>query len=175
MNKATEQLFEMIRKWLRQRKTTQTSLAHALGIKQPSLSGMLSGKTKLPKKRLQEIIKILKPDDSDINRAFFLYCTPEQKFDIKPPYTKNEDIVKSIKMSDEVIGKANKLKLNLSDLNTYRLLEYWRDLSDSKRYEILSILAQINETRDLSFSTKNSFYKRNLDLCDSEINKGERK
>lgn len=173
MNKATEQLFEMIKKWLRQRKTTQTSLAHALGIKQPSLSGMLSGKTKLPKRRLQEIIKILKPDDSDINRAFFLYCTSEQ--DLDTPYSENEDIVKSIKMSDEVISKSNKLKLNLSDQNTYRLLEYWRDLSDSKRYEVLSILAHIKEKGELPGSTKNSFYERNLDLFDSEVNKGERK
>ncbi len=161
MNREAKQLFEMIQKWIRQRHTTQTALAKALGIKQPSLSGMLSGKIKLPKKRLQEIIKILNPDENDIALARILYFDAEQEDNT---INKNPDE-----------NVSNKLNIDLSDQNTIRLLEYWRDLSDSKRYEILSILAQFKETGILPKNTTLSFFERNMDLHNSEVNEGERK
>lgn len=156
MNRETEQLFDMIKKWIKQRNTTQSALAQALGIKQPSLSGMLSGKIKLPKKRLQEIIKILKPDKNDIALARILYFDSEQDEDCS-----------SLNFSDDNAYKASQLNLDLSDQNTFKLLEYWRDLSDSKRYEILAILAQFKETGILPQNSKASFLERSLDLCNS--------
>lgn len=173
MNKEAEQLFEMIKRWLKQRKTTQTALAQALGIKQPSLSGMLSGRIRLPKKRLQEIIEFLKPNNDDIALARLLYFGFKEESANNKTSFSDENTTENIKISDEMIYKSNQLKLNLSDQNTYKLLEYWRDLSDSKRYEILAIMAQIKETGNIG--VKSSFCERKLDLYNSEVNRGEKK
>ena len=100
-------------------------------------------------------------DENDIALARILYFDAEQEDNT---INKNPDE-----------NVSNKLNIDLSDQNTIRLLEYWRDLSDSKRYEILSILAQFKETGILPKNTTLSFFERNMDLHNSEVNEGERK
>ena len=64
----------MINSWLKSHKITQTALAQSLGIKQATLSMMLSGKTKLPLNRLKEIISLLEPPRQESDKALWLYA-----------------------------------------------------------------------------------------------------
>jgi len=160
MDTSSEQLFEMIKRWLREKNITQTSLARILGIRQPSLSAMFSGKTKLPLKRFQAILQILNPEDGEAQKALLLYgMSGQSELEKKIPVPENtldffrkqkeeikQESAADLDCPDNASGKKHHFRELLSEPDTIRLLEYWQELSESKRYEILAVLAQIKET-----------------------------
>jgi len=118
---------DLIRSWMRDKKITQTTLAHKMGITQASLSMMLSGKANLPRRRLQEIVELLSPPEDQVRKVLLHYSADGSK------------ITEQLADLETVQG------IDFHEPITITLLEYWRAMPLSQRYELLAKAAEIRE------------------------------
>jgi len=157
MTSPTEKLLALIHGWMRAKKATQTALAEHMNLRQASLSMILSGKTKLPKRRLQQFINLLSPPAEEAREALLLFGAGDALAKFTEPDRKAAAGIEKIgRLADidsrnflaDICSKGAALKLNLDDSLTFRLLEYWRDLPESKRFELLSKVAEMKEQEE---------------------------
>lgn len=153
MKTEQENLSQLLNRWLRSKKITQTELAQKLGISQASLSMMFSGKANLPKKRLQEIIMLLEPPLEEAQQALILYCSDNSMLNEFQKSKKSlshigflAQLSSNIFMSDQ-LPIAAELNLDLTDTLTHDLLRFWRDMSTSQRYLLLAKASEINHNK----------------------------
>jgi len=143
--KTSETIAEIVKRWLRTAGKTQQDAADFLGIKQGSLSKMLSTPCGIPKERLADLIAWLSPDPDEVARVLWMhFFTARHDGEDSGAIEQfgREVQAHARQFTDDMCGIGATLNLDLSDPDTYRLLEYWRDMPTAERFRLLAELAE---------------------------------
>ena len=116
---------------------SQMALVRLCGIKKSHLNHIVTGKIK--KIELETWNKLYPHIKDNLFGFMAMWKSPEVM-------AQSLDMSKKLKeFSDNMIMTCMNLELDLRDKGTLMILEYWRDLSKSNRFELLKVASEIFE------------------------------